>query len=64
MAQVSVIGGELPEYQVLVEQEKLRLFGLTVQDVADAAAAARARASQARDASSCPSSRCARAISR
>jgi HME family heavy-metal exporter len=37
VAQVSVIGGELPEYQVLVEQEKLRLFGLTVQDVAAAA---------------------------
>ena len=33
VAQVSVIGGELPEYQVLVEQERLRLYDLTVQDV-------------------------------
>ncbi len=37
VAQVSVLGGELPEYQVLVEQERLRLFDLTVQDVVDAA---------------------------
>jgi HME family heavy-metal exporter len=40
VAQVAVIGGELPEYQVLVEQERLRLYGLTVQDVAAAAQAA------------------------
>ena len=40
VAQVSVIGGELPEYQVLVEQEKLRIYDLTVQDVAAAAEAA------------------------
>ena len=40
VAQVSVIGGELPEYQVLVDQEKLRLYGLTVQDVAHATEAA------------------------
>ncbi|MEM7309950.1 MAG: efflux RND transporter permease subunit [Planctomycetota bacterium] len=40
VAQVSVIGGELPEYQVLVEQERLRLYGLTVADVAAAAGAA------------------------
>lgn len=33
VSQVSVIGGELPEYQVLVEQEKLRLYDLTVKDV-------------------------------
>jgi CzcA family heavy metal efflux pump len=39
VAQVSVIGGELPEYQVLVDQESLRLYGLTVQDVAAAAGA-------------------------
>jgi HME family heavy-metal exporter len=39
VAQVSVIGGELPEYQVLVEQEQLRLFDLTVHDVVGAAAA-------------------------
>ncbi len=37
IAQVSVIGGELPEYQVLVEQEKLRLFDLTIADVVVAA---------------------------
>ncbi|MBT8485767.1 MAG: efflux RND transporter permease subunit [Phycisphaerales bacterium] len=37
VAQVAVIGGELPEYQVLVEQEKLRLFDLTVQDIVAAA---------------------------
>ncbi len=37
IAQVSVIGGELPEYQVLVEQEKLRLYELTVHDVVRAA---------------------------
>jgi len=40
VAQVSVIGGELPEYQVLVEQERLRLYDLTLEDVAQAAAAA------------------------
>lgn len=40
IAQVSVIGGELPEYQVLVDQERLRLHGLTVGDVAEAAGAA------------------------
>ena len=40
VAQVSVIGGELPEYQVLVEQEKLRLYDLTVQDVVAAAESA------------------------
>ncbi len=37
VAQVSVIGGELPEYQVLVKQETLRLFDLTIEDVIDAA---------------------------
>ena len=37
VAQVSVIGGELPEYQVLVSEERLRLYGLTVNDVIDAA---------------------------
>ncbi len=37
VSQVSVIGGELPEYQVLVEQEKLRLYDLTVEDVIAAA---------------------------
>ena len=37
VAQVSVIGGELPEYQVLVEQEKLRLYDLSIGDVVSAA---------------------------
>lgn len=37
VAQVSVIGGELPEYQVLVSQERLRLYDLTVRDVIEAA---------------------------
>lgn len=40
VAQLSVIGGELPEYQVLVEPERLRLYGLTIDDVAQAAGAA------------------------
>ncbi|MEE8468469.1 MAG: efflux RND transporter permease subunit, partial [Planctomycetota bacterium] len=40
VAQISVIGGELPEYQVLVDQAKLRLYDLTVQDVVAAAGAA------------------------
>ena len=37
VAQVSVIGGELPEYQVLVEQERLRLYDLRFEDVVEAA---------------------------
>ncbi len=37
IAQVSVIGGELPEYQVLVQQEKLRLYDLSIEDVVAAA---------------------------
>jgi len=36
-AQVSVIGGELPEYQVLIDQQKLRLFDLSPKDVVEAA---------------------------
>ncbi len=39
VAQVSVIGGELPEYQVLVDQDRLQLYDLTVADVARAASA-------------------------
>jgi len=39
VAQVSVIGGELPEYQVVVDQDKLRLYELTIADVAEAAGA-------------------------
>ena len=37
VAQVSVIGGELPEYQVLVQQENLRLYDLNIGDVIAAA---------------------------
>lgn len=33
VAQVSVIGGELPEYQVLVQQERLRLHDLSLAEV-------------------------------
>lgn len=39
ISQVAVIGGDLPEYQILVEQEKLRAYDLTLQDVANAALA-------------------------
>ncbi len=45
VAQVGVIGGELPEYQVLVDHARLRLHGLTVADVIDAAGAAHTTAS-------------------
>ncbi|GMU81633.1 MAG: multidrug transporter AcrB [Planctomycetota bacterium] len=37
VSQVSPIGGELPEYQVNVHQDRLALYGLTVSDVVDAA---------------------------
>ncbi len=37
ISQITVIGGELPEYQVLVSQERLRLHELTMHDVVDAA---------------------------
>ena len=39
VSQISVIGGELPEYQVLVRQDDLRLYDLTIDDVIDAAGA-------------------------
>lgn len=39
VAQVAVIGGDLPEYQVLVDQETLRAYGLSLQEVAQAAGA-------------------------
>jgi CzcA family heavy metal efflux pump len=39
VAQISVIGGELPEYQVVVKQDDLRLYDLTIEDVAQAAGA-------------------------
>ncbi len=44
VAQVAVIGGELPEYQVLVRQEQLRLFDLTIDDVVAAARGAHSTA--------------------
>ncbi len=40
VAQVVAIGGELPEYQVNVDQSRLQLLGLTISDVVDAAASA------------------------
>ncbi len=45
VAQVSAIGGELPEYQVNVKQDRLALYGLTIQDVADATRSAHSTAS-------------------
>ena len=45
VAQVVAIGGELPEYQVNVDQERLRLFGLTISDVVEAAGGAHSTAS-------------------
>ena len=38
VAQAVAIGGDLPEYQVNVSQERLRLFDLSIKDVAKAAA--------------------------
>ncbi|MBI1321117.1 MAG: CusA/CzcA family heavy metal efflux RND transporter [Candidatus Hydrogenedens sp.] len=45
VAQVVAIGGELPEYQVNVHPDALRLYGLTVHDVTRAAAEAHSTAS-------------------
>ena len=45
VAQVSAIGGELPEYQVNVRQDRLALYGLTIQDVATATRKAHSAAS-------------------
>ena len=45
VAQVVAIGGELPEYQVNVRQDQLRLYDLTIEDVVDAAAQAHSSAS-------------------
>ncbi len=39
VAQISVIGGDLPEYQVIVRQDVLRLHDLTMEQVAEAAGA-------------------------
>ncbi|MFI4916263.1 MAG: efflux RND transporter permease subunit [Phycisphaerales bacterium JB060] len=45
VAQVVAIGGELPEYQVNVDQDRLRMYGLTISDVAQAARGAHSTAS-------------------
>ena len=45
IAEVVVIGGELPEYQVHVDQQRLALYGLTIHDVIEAARKAHATAS-------------------
>ncbi len=45
IAQVVAIGGELPEYQVNVHQDRLALYGLTIDEVAAAAREAHSTAS-------------------
>jgi HME family heavy-metal exporter len=40
VAQIVAIGGELPEYQVACRQDNLRQFGVTVEDVVNAARSA------------------------
>jgi HME family heavy-metal exporter len=45
ISQVVAIGGELPEYQVNVDQERLRLYDLTISDVVEAAGSAHSTAS-------------------
>lgn len=45
VAQVSAIGGELPEYQVLVDPSRLALFGLTIDDIVESASHAHSTAS-------------------
>ena len=45
VAQAVAIGGELPEYQVNVDQDRLRLYGLTITDVVEAAGEAHSTAS-------------------
>ncbi len=45
VAQAVAIGGELPEYQVNVDQERLRLYGLTISEVVEAAGGAHSTAS-------------------
>jgi HME family heavy-metal exporter len=44
-AQVVALGGELPQYQVNVRQDRLMLYGLTVEDVIKAAGGAHSTAS-------------------
>ena len=45
VAQAVAIGGELPEYQVNVDQEQLRIYNLTISDVVEAAGNAHSTAS-------------------
>lgn len=45
IAQVVAIGGELPEYQVNVHQDRLALYGLTIQEIVEAARSAHSTAS-------------------
>ena len=45
IAQAVAIGGELPEYQVNVDQDRLRLHDLTISDVVEAAGGAHSTAS-------------------
>lgn len=45
VAQISVIGGELTEYQVVVDPDKLRLYGLGFSDVTGAARESHSRLS-------------------
>lgn len=44
VSQVVAIGGELPEYQVNVDQDRLRLYDLTIKDVVEAASQAHSTA--------------------
>jgi len=44
VSQVVAIGGELPEYRINVDQDRLRLYGLTVKDVVEAASQAHSTA--------------------
>ncbi|MCB9858377.1 MAG: efflux RND transporter permease subunit [Phycisphaerales bacterium] len=44
VSQVVAIGGELPEYQINVDQDRLRLYDLTIKDVVAAASQAHSTA--------------------
>ena len=44
VSQVVAIGGELPEYQINVDQDRLRLYGLTIKDVVASASEAHSTA--------------------
>ncbi len=45
VAQVVAIGGELPQYQIDVDQDRLALYGLTIGDVVESARGAHSTAS-------------------